>query len=87
MNGEDLKKTHFLEGGSNESLSSFTNTFASFEWTVFRSHEPGFEAGSVPAMAAGKADDPVAPVTTIVLSDRVYHRLSSRLTFSNNELG
>jgi hypothetical protein len=37
----------------------------------------------VPAMAAGKADDPVATVTTIVLSKN----LSFKRTFSNNELG
>ena len=45
----------FFEHSSVYGNLCFADAFAGVERTVFRGHEPGFEAGSVATVAAGKA--------------------------------
>ena len=56
----------FFEHSSVFGNSCFADAFAGVERTVFRGHEPGFEAGSVATVATGKAQYPVATMAKSV---------------------
>ena len=64
--------------------SCFANAFAGVERTVFRGHEPGFEAGSVATVAAGEAQYPVATVAEEMDKDSAVNE--ELTTFSGNAL-